>query len=154
MSSISSRKPARSSAGRAADRSSFDAGKRARPRSRFARVALWTSRMVGRPVSFIAAIVLVIGWALSGFVFGFTDTWQLVINTATTIATFLMVFLIQNAQNRDAEAIQIKLDELIIVTRAARNALVNAENLDEEELDDLRRAFGQLAERGDDSPLP
>jgi len=90
---------------------------------------------------------VVLGWAITGPLFGFSDTWQLVINTGTTIVTFLMVFLIQNTQNRDAEAVQVKLDELIRVTKGAHNALLNLEELEEYELDRIRAQYAALAER-------
>jgi len=90
---------------------------------------------------------VVLGWAITGPLFGFSDTWQLVINTGTTIVTFLMVFLIQNTQNRDAEAVQVKLDELIRVTKGAHNALLNLEELEEHELDRIRAQYATLAER-------
>jgi low affinity Fe/Cu permease len=110
--------------------------------SEFARrLALWT----GRPIAFLIAAGAVLLWALSGPFFGFSDTWQLVINTSTTIITFLMVFLIQNTQNRDTEAIQIKLDELIRATQGAHNALLNLEHLDDEELGRYRKHYAALA---------
>ena len=105
------------------------------------RLALWT----GRPIAFLVAVGAVLIWALSGPLFGFSDTWQLVINTSTTIITFLMVFLIQNTQNRDTEAIQIKLDELIRATQGAHNALLNLEHLEDEELARYRKHYAALA---------
>jgi len=109
----------------------------------FARsLAVWT----GRPSAFIVAVAAVVLWALSGPLFGFSDTWQLVINTSTTIITFLMVFLIQNTQNRDTEAMQIKLDELIRATQGAHNALLNLEHLEDEELEGYLRHYARLAE--------
>jgi low affinity Fe/Cu permease len=112
--------------------------------SEFARrLAVWS----GRPAVFMIAVVAVAAWALSGPVFGFSDTWQLVINTSTTIVTFLMVFLIQNTQNRDTEAIQIKLDELIRATQGAHNALLYLEHLEDEELERYRRHYAELARR-------
>ncbi|MFL6564747.1 MAG: low affinity iron permease family protein [Burkholderiales bacterium] len=105
------------------------------------RLAVWT----GRPVAFLAACAAVVLWAASGPLFQFSDTWQLVINTSTTIITFLMVFLIQNTQNRDTEAMQIKLDELIRATQGAHNALLNLEHLEDEELDRYRRHYAALA---------
>jgi low affinity Fe/Cu permease len=112
--------------------------------SRFARkLSVWT----GNPRVFAAAVVTVVLWAAMGPAFGFSDTWQLVINTSTTIITFLMVFLIQNTQNRDTEAMQIKLDELIRVTRRASNALLDLEELDEKTLDEFRARYEQLARR-------
>ena len=106
-----------------------------------------TSRLAGTPAAFMAAIGVVIVWSLTGPLFGYSDTWQLVINTGTTIITFLMVFLIQNTQNRDAEAVQIKLDELIRVTKGAHNALMNLEELGEEEFNLIREKYKELAER-------
>jgi low affinity Fe/Cu permease len=112
--------------------------------SEFARrLAIWA----GRPVAFLIAAGAVALWGLSGPLFGFSDTWQLVINTSTTIITFLMVFLIQNTQNRDTEAIQIKLDELIRATQGAHNALLNLEHLDDEELERYVRHYAELAKR-------
>ena len=99
----------------------------------------------GRPLAFLLASGAVVLWAASGPFFGFSDTWQLVINTSTTIITFLMVFLIQNTQNRDTEAMQIKLDELIRATQGAHNALLNLEHLDDEELARYRRHYAALA---------
>ena len=110
--------------------------------SRFAKVA---SRFCGRPVVFTVAVALIIVWGLTGPLFGFSDTWQLVINTSTTIVTFLMVFLIQSTQNRDTEAIQIKLDELIRATRGAHNALLDLEELEEADLDAFRVRYQRLA---------
>jgi low affinity Fe/Cu permease len=111
----------------------------------FSRFAKTASRISGRTYSFAAAGALILAWLVSGPLFGFSDTWQLVINTATTIVTFLMVFLIQNTQNRDTEAIQIKLDELIRATQGAHNALLDLEELDEETLDKLRERYEALA---------
>ena len=99
----------------------------------------------GRPAAFLAAGGLVVLWAATGPLFGFSDTWQLVINTSTTMVTFLMVFLIQNTQNRDTEAMQVKLDELIRVTRGAHNALLDLENLDETAFERVRENYRQLA---------
>ena len=103
--------------------------------------------MAGRPSTFILASVTIIGWAFLGPYFGFTDTWQLVINTATTIVTFLMVFLIQSTQNRDTEAIQVKLDELILAVGHARNELLDLEELEENDLDDLKKTFIDMAKK-------
>jgi low affinity Fe/Cu permease len=114
---------------------------------RFRCFAHLTSEMVGSPWSFIASIVLICGWAALGPIFGFSDTWQLVINTATTIITFLMVFLIQNTQNRDARAIHLKLDELLHAIKGARNHLIDLENLSEEELEKLHTEFEQLRKK-------
>lgn len=104
----------------------------------FARTANGISHAAGRPAAFIVSVLIVIVWAVSGPVFHYSDTWQLVINTGTTIITFLMVFLIQNSQNRDGAALQAKLDELIRVTREARNDLVGVENKPEEVLQEIR----------------
>src|ERR1700748_1157805 len=102
----------------------------------FDRAAQWTAKQSGHAHTFALAIIVVIVWAVSGPLFGFSDTWQLVINTGTTIVTFLMVFLIQNTQNRDSAAIQVKLDELIRVSKA-NNAFMGLEHLTDEELEDI-----------------
>lgn len=101
----------------------------------------------GSHYSFIAAALVVIGWGVSGPMFGYSDTWQLVVNTGTTIITFLMVFLIQNTQNRDTRAMQLKLDELLRATRGARSTLMDLEDRSEEELENLHNAFVKLAEK-------
>lgn len=101
---------------------------------------------MGQPVAFGSALCIVVVWALVGPIFNYSDTWQLVINTGTTIITFLMVFLIQNTQNKDAEAMHIKLDELIRALDNAQNALLNLENLDEKDLDRIRGDYLKLAE--------
>ncbi|HEY0683283.1 MAG TPA: low affinity iron permease family protein [Steroidobacter sp.] len=116
-------------------------------RSGFARFAQAASRAAGRPSAFIAAVAIIVGWAVSGPLFGFSDTWQLVINTGTTIVTFLMVFLIQNTQNRDSEALQIKLDELLRSIDGAHLALLDLEELDEKDLDRIRDDYRKLARR-------
>ena len=113
--------------------------------SRFTRFAKWTARATGRPAAFMLATLVIVVWVLTGPLFGFSDTWQLVINTGTTIVTFLMVFLIQNTQNRDTEALQVKLDELIRATKGAHNALLDLEELDEVQLDRIRRSYEALA---------
>jgi low affinity Fe/Cu permease len=113
----------------------------------FARAANAISHAMGRPLAFIVALLIVIVWAVSGPVFHYSDTWQLVINTGTTIITFLMVFLIQNSQNRDGAALQAKLDELIRVTQEARNDLVGVENKPEQVLEEIREvAKAEVAE--------
>jgi low affinity Fe/Cu permease len=114
-------------------------------RSWFTRFAKTTSHFVGRPVAFSVAAGAIILWSACGPLFGFSDTWQLVINTSTTIVTFLMVFLIQNTQNRDSEAIQVKLDELIRVNKGANPALLDLEELDEDALDAMREQYERLA---------
>jgi low affinity Fe/Cu permease len=113
--------------------------------NRYSLVAKWVSRICGRPQTFVLALGVILVWIVSGPVFGFSDTWQLVINTGTTIVTFLMVFLIQNTQNRDTQAIQIKLDELIRATQGAHNALLDLEELGEKELEAFRARYEQLA---------
>jgi low affinity Fe/Cu permease len=107
--------------------------------SPFAQFARWTSRAAGHPAAFGFAVLIIAVWALTGPVFHFSDTWQLIINTGTTVATFLMVFLIQNTQNRDGEAVQLKLDELIRSMQGAHNALLDLEELTERDLDRLKR---------------
>jgi low affinity Fe/Cu permease len=112
----------------------------------FTRAAKLASRASGRPMTFMMAVAIIIIWGITGPIFQFSDTWQLVINTGTTIITFLMVFLIQNTQNRDTEAIQIKLDELIRAVENAHNALLDLEELDDDELDTIRKDYLDLAE--------
>ena len=109
----------------------------------FARKA---ATLCGKPIVFIAAVLTVVAWAATGPLFRYSDTWQLVINTGTTIVTFLMVFLIQNTQNRDTLAVQVKLAELIIAVKGAQNRLANAEDLTEEQLTDLHEQYRQRAE--------
>ena len=113
----------------------------------FTRFARSTSMLAGRPATFVLVVLVILAWAVSGPVFGFSDAWQLTINTLTTIVTFLMVFLIQATQNRDAEAIQIKLDELIVAVDGASDALLDTENLDEKELVELHERYLKLAEK-------
>jgi low affinity Fe/Cu permease len=116
-------------------------------KSWFSRFAKWTARITGKPVTFMIAVSTIIIWGITGPIFGFSDTWQLVINTGTTIVTFLMVFLIQNTQNRDSEAMQVKLDELIHVMKGAQNALLDLEELEDDELDRIRQGYQKIAER-------
>jgi low affinity Fe/Cu permease len=111
----------------------------------FARFARWTERQLGRSIAFALAFLTIIVWAATGPLFGWSDTWQLVINTATTIITFLMVFVIQNTQNRDTKAIHLKLDELIRVNRAARNSLMSLEEQSESEVEEIKSDFVGLA---------
>lgn len=111
----------------------------------FTRTAKWASHTAGRPMTFMIALGIIVAWAITGPLFDFSDTWQLVINTGTTIITFLMVFLIQNTQNRDTEALQIKLDELIRSVKTAHNDLLDLEELDDEELELIRKDYLQLA---------
>ena len=116
-----------------------------RPITWYSRFAKAASHFCGRPRVFVLAVAVIGVWIITGPIFGFSDTWQLVINTGTTIITFLMVFLIQNTQNRDTEAIQVKLDELIRATKGAHNALLDLEELEEENLDAFRSKYQALA---------
>lgn len=118
-----------------------------RSRSWFARFAKATSRATGRPLAFFLALAIVVVWLASGPLFGYSDTWQLVINTGTTVITFLMVFLIQATQNRDTEALQVKLDELLRVTKGAHVALLDLEELEDRELEAIRAGYARLAEQ-------
>jgi low affinity Fe/Cu permease len=111
----------------------------------FARFARWVERQVGRSSTFVLAIAVVLLWAVSGPLFGWSDTWQLVINTGTTIVTFLMVFVIQNTQSRDTQAMQLKLDELIRVNEMARNSLINLEEMSDIDVERMKAAFAALA---------
>lgn len=113
----------------------------------FSRFAKRASRFAGRPLTFALAAGLIVAWLVTGPIFRFSDTWQLIINTTTTIVTFLMVFLIQNTQNRDTEAIQIKLDELIRATEGAHNALMDLEELEQGALDRFRERYEALARK-------
>ena len=113
----------------------------------FTRFAKGTARATGKPLAFGLAVAVILVWAITGPLFHFSDTWQLVINTGTTIVTFLMVFLIQNTQNRDAEAIHVKLDELIRAIDGAHNALLALEELEEQDLDRIRASYVRLAAR-------
>jgi len=113
----------------------------------FTRFAKKAAHFTGTPACFMLALAILLVWAASGPIFKFNDTWQLVINTGTTIITFLMVFLIQNTQNRDTEAMQIKLDELLRSHRSASNKLLDLEELEEDEMNELRKHYEMLAER-------
>jgi low affinity Fe/Cu permease len=112
-------------------------------RNAFNELACRMAIAVGRPATFVAAVVVVLSWGISGPFFHFDQTWQLIINTGTTIVTFLMVFLIQHAQNRDSETVQIKLDELLRAMHDANNRVINIENLDDEQLDKIREAYNK-----------
>jgi len=117
----------------------------AKSKSWFTRFAKGTAYATGRPATFALALTIVVIWAVSGPLFHWSDTWQLVINTGTTIVTFLMVFLIQSTQNRDSEAIQVKLDELIRAVEGAKNSLLDLEELEEKDLDEIRDEYEALA---------
>jgi low affinity Fe/Cu permease len=108
--------------------------------------------IVGSPWAFVLAVIIVMAWVVTGPQFAYSDTWQLVINTGTTIVTFLMVFLIQNTQNRDTKAIHLKLDELIYGVHGARNSLIDLENLSDQVLEVLQQQFERLRKRGDAQP--
>jgi low affinity Fe/Cu permease len=114
-------------------------------RSRFDRMAKWAAYLTGRPLTFLLALCVIIVWGITGPIFHYSDTWQLVINTGTTIVTFLMVFLIQNTQNRDAIAMQLKLDELIRAMKGAHTALLDLEELSDEELSIIMANYQHLA---------
>ena len=109
---------------------------------------------MGHSLAFLLAVIVIVGWAVTGPFFGFSDTWQLVINTSTTIVTFLMVFLIQNTQNRDSTAVQLKLDELIRAIAGAHNSLLDLEELEEQDLERLRAVYEELARRARDHGAP
>lgn len=113
----------------------------------FRKIAHQTSQVIGSPPAFVFAVLIVLVWAVTGPLFGFSDTWQLVINTGTTIVTFLVVFMIQNTQNRDSKAIQLKLDELLRAIKEARNGLVDLEDMSDKELEQLEQEFRKLRER-------
>jgi low affinity Fe/Cu permease len=112
----------------------------------FSRIAKATARAAGQPATFGLALLIIVAWAVTGPIFGFSDTWQLVINTGTTIVTFLMVFLIQNTQNRDSVAMQVKLDELLRAAKGAETAMADLEDLTEEELEAFQAHYRKLAE--------
>jgi low affinity Fe/Cu permease len=113
----------------------------------FTRISKWTCHAAGHPATFATAVLIILLWAITGPVFHYSDTWQLFINTGTTIVTFLMVFLIQNTQNRDGAAMQIKLDELIRALQGAHNELVNLEDMSDQELEKMKAHYTRLAER-------
>lgn len=113
----------------------------------FRKFAHKTAEALGTPWAFIVAVTIIVAWIVTGPIFGFSDTWQLIINTSTTIVTFLMVFLIQNTQNRDAKAIHLKLDELIHAIKKARNSLIDLEDLSDDELRTLQQEFQELRQR-------
>jgi low affinity Fe/Cu permease len=116
-------------------------------RSWFTRLTKATAHATGRPIAFVIGVLTVIVWGLTGPLFAFSDTWQLVINTSTTIVTFLMVFLIQATQNRDAEAMQLKLDEIIRAIGNAKNELLDIEELEESDLDNIRASYRDIARK-------
>ncbi len=116
------------------------------PRDLFSVFSHRTSHLAGRPIAFVAACLLILLWAVTGPLFGFSETWQLVINTATTIITFLMVFILQNTQERDGEAVQAKLDELIFAIKTADNSFVAAERLSDHDLHELRQRLVEQCE--------
>jgi low affinity Fe/Cu permease len=116
-------------------------------RSWFTRLTKWTARAAGQPLSFILALALIVVWAVTGPVFAYSNTWQLAINTTTTIVTFLMVFLIQATQNRDGEAMQVKLDEIIRAIGDAKNELLDIEELEEGDLNRIRKSYEEIARK-------
>ena len=113
----------------------------------FTTLANAVSRAAGKPATFVLCCATIVAWAVSGPIFGFSDTWQLVINTGTTVVTFLMVFLIQSTQNRDSEATQVKLDEIIRAIGNAKNELLDLEELEEEDLDKIKDGYGEMARK-------
>jgi low affinity Fe/Cu permease len=123
-------------------------------RTFFGRFASGTARAMGHPLAFLLAVLIIVGWAVTGPLFGFSDTWQLVINTGTTIVTFLMVFLIQNTQNRDSTAMQLKLDELIRALQGAHNSLLDLEELEAGDLERLRTVYEELARQAREQGAP
>ena len=116
----------------------------------FSRFASRTAQLVGHPYMFLVAVLVIVVWALSGRIFHYSDTWQLIINTGTTIITFLVVFLIQNTQNRDAKAIHLKLDELIRSHHPASDELIDVEKLSDEELDELEKQYERIRKECDE----
>ncbi len=127
-----------------------DPPKKHRP-SLFTCFAGHTAKTSGHPLTFIAAVLVIVGWAACGPIFGYSDTWQLIINTGTTIVTFLMVFLIQNTQNRDSTAIHLKLDELIRALDGAHNTLMNLDDLEDKDLQAIQQRYKALAEKAQDA---
>lgn len=122
---------------------------------KFSKFAQALSKWTGSPRTFLVAIILICAWAATGPLFHYNDTWQLIINTSTTIITFLMVFLIQNTQNRDTDQLHIKIDELLRVTKDAQNAVLSLDNLDQKELHDLRKKYRAMGEKEEtDHTLP
>ena len=119
----------------------------------FAKFANRTSRAAGHPAAFCVAVLVILGWAVCGPIFGYSDTWQLIINTGTTIITFLMVFLIQNTQNRDSTAMHLKLDELIRALDSAQNTVMNLEELGDKDLQVIRKRYQALADKAHDENL-
>ena len=120
--------------------------RKATPGAAFTRFANWAAHATGRPLTFMLALSVVVVWAITGPLFGYSDTWQLVINTGTTVITFLMVFLIQNTQNRDGAALQIKLDELIVATKNARNDIAGIEEAPDKEIEEAKAEVLERAE--------
>jgi low affinity Fe/Cu permease len=116
---------------------------------KFDRFAQWLANCTGRPVTFAIALLMILIWGISGPLFDFNDTWQLVINTSTTIITFLMVFLIQNTQNRESDELHVKIDELLRTTRKAHKALLDLEDMDPAQLHALRKQYQRMGEQGD-----
>jgi low affinity Fe/Cu permease len=136
--------------------------RKSRRKGSFACFSEKTASYSGHPATFVLAVLIIIVWAVTGPLFGFSDTWQLIINTGTTIITFLMVFLIQSTQNRDTHAMQLKLDELIRTTKGAHTVLLDLEELSESELQEIRDKYQEIAEEGrrkmrnggDDTDIP
>jgi low affinity Fe/Cu permease len=118
-----------------------------RSRTWFTRLTKWTAHVSGRPMTFLLALMTIVVWGVTGPIFAFSDTWQLVINTGTTIVTFLMVFLIQSTQNRDSEAVQVKLDEIIRAIGNAKNELLDLEELEEKDLDKIKKVYQDMARK-------
>jgi low affinity Fe/Cu permease len=134
----------------ASSRSTAPDPKAAKPTASFSRFAKWIAFNTGRPLAFRLALFVVVAWALTGPIFHYSDTWQLVINTGTTIVTFLMVFLIQHTQNRDSQALHVKLDELIRAISGARNCLIDLDELTDEELNRIQSHYAKLARKSKD----